>query len=94
MIEHIADYDDLVYGRVQAEEFEDSRVCEATALLGLPRNVSSVKKVLDTIEGLGRAADRHDMTWDRLPKGALRDEVFAAAERYGYGETLRRDVGA
>lgn len=94
MIEGAADFDDIVYGRILAEDFVGPTVVETTALLGLSRNVSSAKKVLDSIPGVGRAGDRHDMDWDRLPAGQLRKDVMKASERYGYGEELRRDVGA
>ncbi len=94
MVEGAADYEDLVYSRFRAEDFEDQLVVETTALLGLARNASTARKVLASIPGVGRAADRHGMEWDRLPVGRLRDDLYEAAERYGYGESLRRDVGA
>ncbi len=94
MVEAVGDYDDLIYRRCQAEEFQAERVCEAAAVLGLVRDLSTVKRVMQGIPGLGRAADQHGMTWDKLPSGQLRDDLIDAAERYGYVESLKRDVGA
>ena len=94
MIEGAADYEDLVYQRFAVEEFLDARICEIVALLGLARDVSTSRRVLQAIPGVGRAADQHGMTWDKLPGGDLRDELIETAEGYGYGESLKRDVGA
>ncbi|MEM9381902.1 MAG: hypothetical protein AAGB93_18240 [Planctomycetota bacterium] len=95
MIDAASDYDDLVHRRVRVEDFEGSTVCETTALLGLARNLSTVEGVLRGVSGHGRAADRHDMTWERLPPGRLRDDVVEAAERYGYTDVpVRRAAGA
>ena len=94
MVEGAGDYDDLRYHRFRAEDFEGDAVLELTSLLGLERDRSSVDQVLAATSGRERVSDLHDMTWDRLPAGFLRDELLATAERYGYGESVRLGVGA
>ena len=94
MTEGAADYDDLIYHRFLAEEFEGDRVSEIVALLGLTRDRSTVQRVLASVSGKGQPRDLRGTDWDRLPAGNLRDELMAAAERYGYGESVKLGVGA
>ncbi len=94
MVEGAADYDDLLYHRFLAEEFEGDRVSETVALLGLTRDRSTVQRVLASTPGHGQSRDFSRADWDRLPAGNLRDEMMAAASRYGYGESVKLGVGA
>ena len=94
MVEAAGDYDDLIYQRFLAEEFEGDRVSEIVALLGLVRDRATVQRVLASTPGEDQVLDVHGADWDRLPAGNLRDELMAAASRYGYGESVRFGVGA
>lgn len=82
MVEAAADYDDIVYRRVQLESLDAGTFVETAALFGISRSRASAEHILREIQG--PAPRPRKLRWDDLPDGKLRDDLVDAAARFGY----------
>lgn len=91
MIQAAADRGGLIYRRHRLEDFNEYRVCEQLALLGLQRDAGVARRVIGELGGVP-VATQVPLTWSDLPRTRLKRELKDAAAEFGY--VTRPFVGA